>query len=237
MLQKGDWVFVKDLSLKTDTETKLRPRVYRVPMMIVADYMGAVLVKDPFGRVRQYHKNHVMRCKTADIEKWETLPYSIRSKIGLTYTYAQLEDLFFDKSEIPDIFNPTDYRAIPNAPTKKAPLLEEETLEEDDPIVRSRQNREIIDVPGNPEVTKLKTREKIITSANEISNEEEEEEDEFKPKKLDKRTEEEKRDLFRTEDDDSEDEDPSTYFIAGPAGGTRHRVRLQGLPDPVYDPS
>ena len=256
--QKGEWVFVKDLLLNKDTLTKLRPRVYRVPMMMMADYTGAVLVKDPLGRVRQYHKNHVMRCKTADVEKWETLPYLVRSQIGLCYTYAELEELFFDKSQIPDVFSPGNYRAIPGKATKKGPLVKEPEPEVEDGIIRP-QETDVIELRRDPErAVQLRTQEKMpdgrplndIIKKKDIKknkdeqeeDSEEEEEDESiktRSKTLGARTEQEKRALFEVDDnaDDSDEDGSGANLLAGPAGNTRHRVRLYGYANPVYDPS
>ena len=99
---KGEFVFVQDKRPKT--KKKLEPRIYRTPMMILADYGATVLLKNSAGQIIKFHKNFIFRMKSFDKEAYDTLPTLVKLRIGFSYTAEELKNYFFEENEIPPIF-------------------------------------------------------------------------------------------------------------------------------------
>ena len=102
MYAKGDFVYV--VNKQPRTKKKIKPKIFRAPMMVLADYGVTVLLRDSGGIVRKHHKNHVFRCKSFDKEVFQTLPTLVKLRIGYDYTYEDLKRLFFEEGRIPPIF-------------------------------------------------------------------------------------------------------------------------------------
>ena len=155
---KGDFVYVLDKRPKT--KKKLKPLIYRTPMMILADYGAAVLLKNAAGQVLHMHKRYVFRVKSFDKEAYETLPTIVKLRIGFSYTHEELKNYFFNVQEIPEIFS--NYGKNPDIIDEKLQPPEEiESIEEPETGNDIPEEDEIIDDPEEEENFMLENDEDI----------------------------------------------------------------------------
>ena len=158
---KGDFVYVIDNRPKT--KKKLKPLIYRTPMMVLADYGATVLLKNASGQILKMHKKFVFRVKSFDKDAYETLPTLVKMRIGFSYTYEELKNLFFSLEEIPQIFS--NYGKTPDVLDKDMKPQEELEMEDIDYDVSVGDDippeDPIVDDPNEEEITPLEADEDI----------------------------------------------------------------------------
>ena len=100
--EKGSFVFLKNV-VQT-AYSKINPKYYRVPLMVIADIGQVVVLKDYQQRIRKTHKDLVFKCKPLEKNMYDSLPHEFKMRVMIGFTEEDLKQYFVDAKKVPHIF-------------------------------------------------------------------------------------------------------------------------------------